>query len=84
MNYFRVKLSLNDSGAQPKLMQKLKADGGDVIQTSDGVCLKTQQSAGALAGLLKELDIAAAPEPVDSSPDAAQDLPQDIRAFLSA
>lgn len=84
MKFFRVKLNLSDSGAQPKLMQQLKADGAEVIQTGEGLCVKTGERESSLARLLKEHGVAAAPEPIDPAGDAAQNLPADIRAFLAA
>lgn len=44
MNYYALKYGLNASGGQPELMQTLKSTGAEVIQTSDGMCLKTERS----------------------------------------
>jgi hypothetical protein len=54
MNVFSLKFGLSSSLQQPELMQILKSAGAEVIQTGDGLCLKTQSPEDDLKKLLEE------------------------------
>ncbi len=44
MNFFKVTFGLAGSSKQAEIIQLIKSNGGDAIQTSDGLCIKTSDS----------------------------------------
>lgn len=80
MKYFEIKLSLDQD--QAHLMDTVKSNGGDVIQTSSGLCVKIEKDLDQLRSLfpsegltVRELDRSAVIASHDTAPD--------IKNFLS-
>ncbi|MBC7372285.1 MAG: hypothetical protein H7326_12005 [Bdellovibrionaceae bacterium] len=51
-NAFRVDFNLKSSVSHEELSQKLKTNGSDVIQTSSGICFKTEKKTQELSEIL--------------------------------
>lgn len=58
MDFYNIQLGLNSNLNQAQLMNELKSRGSDVIQTSNGLCVKTPDSREAMSQFLKEKGIA--------------------------
>jgi hypothetical protein len=80
MNYFRMKLSAAGAGDQTQALQLVKQGGGDGIQISDGLCLKTELGQGELSRLLQDKGMPANLTPVTG---ATPDLSADEKSFLA-
>jgi hypothetical protein len=81
MSFYSVKLGMDASAKQPELILLFKNSGGDVIQTSDGLCVKSELKLAALTKLLEEKELAAGV--AVSEVDASSASP-DVRAFMGA
>ncbi len=80
MSLFTLKMSLAASAYQPQLLQDLKSDGDDVIQTADGLCVKTRRSKSELESFLREKGVEGVTvETVDTKSD---ELSKDVLAFI--
>jgi hypothetical protein len=84
MNYYALKYGLNASGGQPELMQALKSAGADVIQTSDGLCIKTERSRAEVEDLVKGQGLTGISVSVLDAPKLrdADDTPPDVKTFM--
>jgi hypothetical protein len=80
-NFIKITFGLAASALQPDIMQLLHAEGDQVIQTSDGLCVKSVKSLDDFKSTLKNknLDSGIQLSPVDSQDDK---LSPDIKAFL--
>jgi hypothetical protein len=75
MSGFSVKLGQNASGDQASMMDKIKNAGGEVIQVSDGLVVKSDMDLAQLQSLLEEGSVSQ----IDyKSPE----LSQDTKVFL--
>ena len=73
MNYFRLKFG-SAAADQTQALQAVKQAGGDGIQISDGLCLKSPLGFGELERLLRDKGVAGALSTVDGeSPDLSPD-----------
>ncbi|MES2855072.1 MAG: hypothetical protein V4692_04370, partial [Bdellovibrionota bacterium] len=53
--FYSLKVSLNANGVnQAELIQHFQSNGDEVIQTSDGLCLKTTKTQSAVESFLEE------------------------------
>lgn len=77
MKHYLLRLTLN--APQSVIIDQLKSNGAELIQTSDGICLKTDQSLDALKKLLgKELE-----NNIDSiDTNSIDSFSEDIQAFI--
>jgi hypothetical protein len=84
MNYYGLKYSLNASGGQPELMQALKSAGAEIIQTSDGLCVKTERSLAELEDLVRDQGLTGISVSVLNAQELrdADGTPTDIKTFL--
>ena len=80
MNHFRMKLSASGGSDQTQALQLVKQGGGDGIQISDGLCLKTPLDQTKLTALFEEKGMAANLTPVSA---ATSDLSADEKSFLA-
>ena len=78
INHYYLRLTLND--AQSVIIDQLRSNGADLIQTNDGICLKSDKSIDALKKLLGD-DFHGKIEPV-SLKDSSE-FPEDVKAFLN-
>ncbi len=80
--YFQIKLSLSSGGNQAEIMQLLRSQGADVIQTNDGLCVRADKSLEELRDVLKEkgLDSGLTVAPLDPR-ELDESAPQDLKAF---
>lgn len=79
MKYYLFKIGLNSEVSQQQVVDKIRSNGGEVIQISSGLCAKMRSPLAAVHALFSEtsgLNI----EPFDVA--SAKDLPPDVRAFL--
>lgn len=79
-NAFRIDFNLNSSVSQEEISQKLKTNGSHVIQTSSGICFKTEKSTQELSEILAA-EIAAGIVFQSVKLDDAG-LAPDVKAFL--
>lgn len=56
-SFYALKMNLTSSASQPELIQNLKSQGSDVIQTNDGLCLKTEMSKEELDKFLSDKNV---------------------------
>lgn len=77
MKHYLLRLNLN--APQSVIIDQLKSNGAELIQTSDGICLKTDQSLDALKKLLgKDLE-----NNIDSiDTNSIDSFSEDIKAFI--
>jgi len=81
--FYSLILNLAASAAQPEITQALKSRGDDVIQTSNGLCVRSTLSLSDLEALIGDLAAAGVKiEPVDLS--SRDELPPDVQAFIGA
>jgi len=78
MNHYRMKLGANDD--QALCLQLIKQGGGDGIQISDGLCLKSPLGEKELSALFAQKGLGTRFTPVSS---ATPDLSPDEQTFLS-
>lgn len=78
--FFSFKFGSDAAAHQSSIMQLLKSQGHDCIQTSDGLCVKASIDQGELEKILNEKELAAgvAIEPVST----AEDQPKDVQVFM--
>lgn len=77
MKHYLLRLTLN--APQSVIIDQLKSNGAELIQTSDGICLKTDQSLDTLKKLLgKDLE-----NNIDSiDTNSIDSFSEDIKAFI--
>lgn len=83
MAFYKIKLGTVESNNQPsqsQLIDAFKAQGEDVIQTSDGLCLKTVKD---LESLSRDLEHQGLPQSsITSIDESTPDLSKDVLAFM--
>lgn len=84
MNFFAVKFGLDSGVSQSEIMQILKSNGADVIQTSAGLCVKSQSDLSALKSLFQKSEHAGVTwQPLDADTALLDDsLAADVKAFI--
>lgn len=82
-NFYIIRFGLSDSGNQMILMQNVKSNGGDVIQLSDGLCVKWTGSDDDLQKLIDDKASGLKATKVDRDV-VAQDpqSPADLKSFM--
>ncbi len=80
MKYYFLHLSLTDS--QPVIVDQLKSNGADLIQTSSGICLKTDKTMDGLKEALGT-EFKGKIESIESKQVDSSDFSEDIKAFLN-
>ena len=79
--FYSLKMGLAGGAHQPELIQQFKSNGDDVIQTSDGLCLKTKMSKQEIEKFLSEKNVSGVSvAPVEAR--SSNDLPTDVAAFM--
>ena len=84
MAYYSLRMNMNAGVNQAQIMDQLKAQGDDVIQTSDGLCISSKSNLEELKGFLAEKKIEAVTlsEINSSSQSELSSLSPDVRAFI--
>lgn len=82
MNVFSLKLGMNAEVNQAELMQLLKSNNAEVIQTSDGLCIKSDKSRDELNQIISsKAGSSVSIQPFDGE---APEMPADVRAFVES
>lgn len=80
MSYFNIRIGLSGEWNQAQLMNEFKTRGDDVIQTSNGLCVRTNNTPEAISLFLKEKGISTkALSKIDAD---SENLTADELAFL--
>lgn len=80
MKYYEIRLGIEQD--QARLMDTVKSNGGDVIQTSSGLCVKIEKDLGQLESLFSEQGVSI--RELDRSAVIANgDTAPDLKNFLS-
>lgn len=80
MHVFKIKIGLESGINQDQIIQLIKNNGGDTIQTSDGLCVKSNQNKSELEKAFVEKDMSGLRlQPLDPEKD---DLTPDIKNFI--
>lgn len=81
IRFYSLKMGLAGGAHQSELIQQFKSNGDDVIQTSDGLCLRTGKSQQEIETFLSEKNVSGvAVSPVEAR--SSNDLPTDVAAFM--
>ena len=80
-NFFKLTFGLAVSASQPDILQLFHAEGDEVIQTSDGLCIKSSKNLEEIKAALqnKKLDSGILLSAVDSQDPQ---LSPDVKVFL--
>lgn len=79
--YYSLKFGLEASSVQPEVVQLIKSVGEDVIQTSDGLCLKTTRSEDDVRAALKGAGYAAGITVEKMDEEALKAASPNVRSF---
>ncbi len=80
MAYYKLPLNADSPIPQHQLIQNIKSDGDEVIQMSDGLCIKSDKPSDRLIARLKEQGIDQSKlQPLDHN---SKDLSPDVLAFM--
>jgi D-ribose pyranose/furanose isomerase RbsD len=77
---YLIKFSMAAGGQQPELMQALKTKGAEVIQTSAGLCAKTDLSESELKAAMKEFGESVSIETLTQ--EKLKDEAESVKAFV--
>lgn len=81
IRFFSLKMGLAGGAHQSELIQQFKSNGDEVIQTSDGLCLKTKMSQQEIESFLADRKISGVSvSPVEER--CTTNLPTDVAAFM--
>ncbi len=85
MAYYSLRINMNSGLNQAQIMDQIKGQGDDVIQTSDGLCIQTKSSLDELKAFLKEknLDQVLLTKINRDSQSEVAELSPDVRAFIN-
>ena len=82
LNAYKVDFNLNSAISQEELSQKLKTNGAEVIQTSSGLCFKTEKNQQELGQIFSDqVHLGIKFQTVNT---ADKDLAPDVKAFLES
>ena len=83
-NVYLLKFNLESSAHQDQIMQLFKTRGDDVVQASDGLCVKSALNESEVKKALEEKDLAGgvAIEAVDS--EKKEELAPSVQSFIEA
>ena len=79
---YLIKFSLESNAEQPEIMQLLKSAGAEVIQTSSGLCVKTEKSETETKSMMGKFAASVSIETL--SKEALQDQAESVKAFAAA
>ncbi len=81
-NFFKLTFGLAASAVQTDLLQWIKSQGGDAIQISDGLCVRSAQSIEAFKSDLEKKQLGDGIQ-VQNLDKELTELSADIKAFLN-
>lgn len=82
MNIIDIRFSLDSSTSQPQIIELLKTNGIDCIQTSSGLCAKSVKS---IAEIKEILDAKSFSSGITISQlDQSAEMPKDVESFISS
>lgn len=77
---YDLRFTLDSSGSQPQIIELLKSNGFDCIQTSSGLCAKSDQSLAKVKELLSSKNLLSGVTVREL--DTSSELPDDVKAFI--
>lgn len=79
---YLIKFTLESNAQQPEILQLLKSDGAEVIQTSGGLCVKTEKSESETRAIMGKFAESVSIEPL--SKEGLKDQAESVKAFVAA
>lgn len=82
MNLIDIRFTLDSAASQPQIIELLKTNGIDCIQTSSGLCAKSLEPIGKIEELLKSKDLSSGV--TLSEVDQSGELSKDVKALIES